>query len=55
MRLDYLSKPPPDTSSEKPVMIELGPGKPQKIRNARDAMDALNESGPAPRSQARSI
>ena len=54
MRLDDLSKPPPDTSFEKPVMIELVPGKPQKIRNARDAMDALDEFRPSARSQARS-
>jgi hypothetical protein len=47
MRLDDLSKPPPDTSFDKPVMIELVPGKPKKIRNARDAMDALDEFRPS--------
>ena len=30
MRFDDLSKPPPDTLFDRPVMIELVPGKPQK-------------------------
>ena len=43
MRYVDLSKPPPDTSFDKPVTIALVPGRLRKIRNADEAMDALDD------------
>ncbi len=45
MRIVGLSSPPSDDKFDKPVFIELEPGKRQVIRNVEQALEALDANG----------